>query len=192
MRDFCNSTDRDCIRLIVAQDLKESGIDVDASNLANFSAIQNTTQSNSNQSYNLLGSSKHANMSSNNSNTSHHHHHHSSSNSNSNHTHNSSHTHSSKASQMLNTSGVHNTTSGGGGGTGNSNFFHHNSSNHNFNIFQANSSSATANSSSKNTETTLSSQHDSQLVGTKVFGVGLKQIEMVNLVINDQTLTVPW
>ena len=31
MRDFCNVSDRDCVRLIVAQDLRESGIDIDSS-----------------------------------------------------------------------------------------------------------------------------------------------------------------
>ena len=30
MRDFCNVAERDCIRLIVAQDLKENGIDLDS------------------------------------------------------------------------------------------------------------------------------------------------------------------
>jgi hypothetical protein len=30
MRDFCAVAERDCIRLIVAQDLKESGIDLDS------------------------------------------------------------------------------------------------------------------------------------------------------------------
>ena len=32
MRDFCNVAERDCIRLIVAQDLKENGIDLDSQN----------------------------------------------------------------------------------------------------------------------------------------------------------------
>lgn len=50
MRDFCNVAERDCIRLIVAQDLKESGIDVDSSNLGNFST--NMTQMNSSFSHN--------------------------------------------------------------------------------------------------------------------------------------------
>ena len=52
MRDFCSTADKDCIRLIVAQDLKESGIDIDSSGLANFSSLQNTT--NGNTSYNVM------------------------------------------------------------------------------------------------------------------------------------------
>lgn len=50
MRDFCNVAERDCIRLIVAQDLKESGIDVDSSNLGNFSS--NMTHMNSSFTHN--------------------------------------------------------------------------------------------------------------------------------------------
>ncbi|CAF0912481.1 unnamed protein product, partial [Brachionus calyciflorus] len=50
MRDFCNVAERDCIRLIVAQDLKESGIDVDSSNLGNFSS--NMTQMNTSYTHN--------------------------------------------------------------------------------------------------------------------------------------------
>jgi hypothetical protein len=177
MRDFCSTADKDCIRLIVAQDLKESGIDIDSSGLANFSSLQNTT--NGNTSYNVMNGGAVAATAS-----SKHHHHNAGAGGGgaiANVTSKISH-------QILNTSGMHNST--------NSNNFFHNTSN-NFNIFQSkNSSNTTATTHAANNNTNNASETclDNQLSGgnSKLFGVSLKQIEMVNLIVNEQTLNVPW
>lgn len=184
MRDFCSTADKDCIRLIVAQDLKESGIDVDS----NLSSIQNATANNGNTSY--ITSNKHSN-----SHHTHNSHHHGHVNSN------AASTNMTASSKMLNTSGLHNSTNG--------NHFFHNTSN-NFNLFQSvskNCSSITSTSASSNANNMNSNANantnstnntnsevsmDNQLnASAKVFGVNLKQIEMVNLIVNEQTLTVP-
>ena len=154
MRDFCNAADRDCIRLIVAQDLKECGIDVDASN---FSTINTSHSTNSNN---------------NNSCINHYHNHHS-----------HSHSH-----HILNTSGINNSNI-------NHNYFHNTSECNIFCFFWV--SWALIDFlflATNNSDTTTSNQHDSQLVITspnKIFGVNIRQLEMVNLTINEQLLTVP-
>ena len=61
MKDFCNVAERDCIRLIVAQDLKESGIDIDSSSLntGNFSSNNMTTSINMSHNQSHLSSHHH-------------------------------------------------------------------------------------------------------------------------------------
>ena len=57
-RDFCNVAEKDCVRLIIAQDLKEFGIDVDTNlggGLGNLTAIG--SNSGRNNTSNLNGTS---------------------------------------------------------------------------------------------------------------------------------------
>lgn len=136
MKDFCNVAERDCIRLIIAQDLKESGIDVDSSNLGNFSTTINSSYSTNNNSHNC-----------------HHHHHH--------HHHHHRGLHLSTNNNILNTS-------------------------------ITNTSSANNNFLNKSNNIDLNNQHDSQIItSTRVFGIDLNKLEMVNITVNEQYLTVP-
>ena len=147
MKDFCNVPERDCIRLIVAQDLKESGIDIDSSTFSggNMTSI-NTSHNQSSHNFNTLSSHHHGR-----------HAHYLSTNNN-----------------LLNTS--LNTPA-------NTMCKHHHYHSHHHN----------------NTNT-LDSNHDSQLssnatttsCSTRTFGIGLKQLEMINITINEQILSVPW
>jgi hypothetical protein len=143
MKDFCNATDRDCIRLIVAQDLKESGIDIDSSNLNNNFNLSNTINT----------STYH--------NKSHHHHYHLSNNNN-----------------LLNTST--NATS--------NNFFNQNTTSCKHN--QNKSINIVSSENTAPITQCINCKEDSQSM-SKIFGVNLKQIEMVTVNLNEQMLTVP-
>jgi hypothetical protein len=52
MKDFCNVAERDYIRLIVAQDLRESGIDVDSSSLGGAGNFSSSNMTSINMSHN--------------------------------------------------------------------------------------------------------------------------------------------
>jgi hypothetical protein len=136
MRDFCASTDRDCIRLIVAQDLKESGIDVD-------SQCANTTINNVNGS-NINNSNNNNNKNNNDKNNHYNHHHH-----------------------------------------------HHlvNAVHHHHQLVSNNSTNNQANTSTHHVHS--NSNDDTNNKSTRVFGVTLRQLEMVNITLNEQVLSVP-
>lgn len=166
MRDFSNVAEKDCVRLIIAQDLKEYGIDVDANlggGLGNLSC-SNATNTN-NFGYHFQTSKNSCQQ-----HNSYHHHNH-------NHSLNTHHC-------------SHHTFSLFHPSSSNK---HHNKSNISTNLI----SDLNSNSSSGSCTCRINSnQHDSQLSSsispsTRVFGISLKQIEFINVVINDQVLTVP-
>lgn len=64
MRDFGNVAEKDCVRLIIAQDLKEFGIDVDTNlggGLGNLTAINNSTSHRNSHALNLINTSSNLN-----------------------------------------------------------------------------------------------------------------------------------
>lgn len=64
MRDFGNVAEKDCVRLIIAQDLKEFGIDVDTNlggGLGNLTAINNSTSHRNNHALHLINTSSNLN-----------------------------------------------------------------------------------------------------------------------------------
>ena len=170
LRDFTNVIEKDCVRLIIAQDLKEFGIDVDA-NLGG--GLGNLSTSNSNY-------HGHTNYGSNKS-TSHYHHHHT----NNNHHHNNSlNTHHHHHQQQQHTFSLFNQSSNK----------HHNKSNISTNLMSDLNSNTYNCTCNRNT----SNQHDCQLsssispIGSKrVFGIHLKQIEQTEVILNEQILIVP-
>lgn len=141
MKDFCNVAEKDCIRLIVAQDLKESGIDVDANNFSNLTCI------NTSQNSNFF----------NNSATNHHHHRH--------YHHNQNRHNNSTISHLSH--------------------HHHLATNNNL----LNTSAMNPKSGASTTSSNDPSQLDSKQ--SRLFGVELRRVEMVNLTVNEQLLTVP-
>ena len=172
MKDFCNAAERDCIRLIVAQDLKESGIDVEtnlgggggggASNNSLYRASANTSINSKNSaSGNLINTISGNSSCSSSSQPS------------------SSQSYFSSSSSSKHHSSKNNTTTAG------------NTSN--LVIFTAgmvgNESATAANLHHH------SLHHDSNSSSTtcsnRIFGLHLTQLEMVTLSVNDQLLSVP-
>ncbi len=147
-RDFTNVAEKDCVRLIIAQDLKEFGIDVDANlggglgNLTSTSshhrAINNTSQLNG------TASSHFTNM----------------------------HNHSLSA--------HHHATLGS-----NLKEFITSSKNHNKSIISTNLIS------DHHLMNINCAQHDSQLSSNRVFNLNINQLEMSNVTVVDQVLSVP-
>jgi hypothetical protein len=135
MRDFCNVADRDSIRLIVAQDLKESGIDIDSSNLANLTSTFNMSSHNQSLFQQKTNSQQQQVLGSNN--------------------------------NILNTS--------------------------NNLLFQ--SKMLTQQGGKQSNNDLKQSENDSHLGsnsnGGRIFGVNLKQLELVNINVNEQLLSVP-
>lgn len=176
MRDFSNVAEKDCVRLIIAQDLKEYGIDVDANlggglgNLSCTNAVNNTT-TNANFGYHYQSSASNNKTTCQQHSSFHHHHHH--------HNHSLNTPHCSHHTFSL----FHQSSNK-----------HHNKSNISTNLI----SDLNSNSSSACTCRLNGNQHDSQLSSsispassTRVFGISLKQIEHINVMVNDQILTVP-
>jgi hypothetical protein len=171
LRDFTNVIEKDCVRLIIAQDLKEFGIDVDA-NLGG--GLGNLSTSNSN----YHGHTNYGN----NKSTSHYHHHHTNNNHHHNNSLNTHHHHHQQ--QQQHTFSLFNQSSNK----------HHNKSNISTNLMSDLNSNTYNCSCNRNT----SNQHDCQLsssispIGSKrVFGIHLKQIEQTEVILNEQILIVP-
>ena len=174
LRDFTNLAEKDCVRLVAAQDLKEYGIEVDANRItsnSNYHHGYTTTNYGKNTSH---YHNQYRHNSNNNNNNSHHN---NSLNTHNNCTHHHHHHHHQQQQHTTTFSLFHPSSSSNK---------HHNKSNISTNLM----SDLNSNNSGCSTCNQLSSSI-APLGNKRVFGIHLKQMEQTEVVLNDQKLTVP-